>query len=116
MLSFFVFKQKTAYEMLRSFVGKQKTAYEMLRSLVGSEMCIRDYVYPIRLRAEQINIARNINVRYFYILFCDKLNLRGNLWLQSLESCGTSCVCVLKKRIYAAKRVSDFVINSVFID
>src|SRR5674536_370761 len=37
-----VFKQKTAYEMLRSLVGKQKTAYEMLRSLVGSEMCIRD--------------------------------------------------------------------------
>ena len=24
------------------FVVKQKTAYEMLRSLVGSEMCIRD--------------------------------------------------------------------------
>ena len=24
------------------FVFKQKTAYEMLRSLVGSEMCIRD--------------------------------------------------------------------------
>ena len=29
------------------FFFKQKTAYEMLRSLVGSEMCIRDrgYVY-----------------------------------------------------------------------
>src|SRR5674536_382149 len=46
MLSFFLCKQKTAYEMLRSFVGKQKTAYEMLRSLVGSEMCIRDSVDP----------------------------------------------------------------------
>src|SRR5674536_404020 len=42
MLSFFLGKQKTAYEMLRSLVCKQKTAYEMLRSLVGSEMCIRD--------------------------------------------------------------------------
>src|SRR5674536_387384 len=42
MFRFFVFKQKTAYEMLRSLVVKQKTAYEMLRSLVGSEMCIRD--------------------------------------------------------------------------
>ena len=28
------------------FFFKQKTAYEMLRSLVGSEMCIRDSLYP----------------------------------------------------------------------
>ena len=28
------------------FFFKQKTAYEMLRSLVGSEMCIRDSVQP----------------------------------------------------------------------
>eukprot|EP01015_Nassula_variabilis_P016836 TRINITY_DN2602_c0_g1_i1.p2 TRINITY_DN2602_c0_g1~~TRINITY_DN2602_c0_g1_i1.p2 ORF type:complete len:113 (-),score=41.77 TRINITY_DN2602_c0_g1_i1:58-396(-) len=28
------------------FFFKQKTAYEMLRSLVGSEMCIRDRQYP----------------------------------------------------------------------
>ena len=28
--------------MVRFFFFKQKTAYEMLRSLVGSEMCIRD--------------------------------------------------------------------------
>ena len=27
------------------FFFKQKTAYEMLRSLVGSEMCIRDRSY-----------------------------------------------------------------------
>src|SRR5674536_388766 len=31
------------------FVFKQKTAYEMLRSLVGSEMCIRDRVIAHRL-------------------------------------------------------------------
>ena len=29
------------------FFFKQKTAYEMLRSLVGSEMCIRDSVCTI---------------------------------------------------------------------
>ena len=29
------------------FFFKQKTAYEMLRSLVGSEMCIRDSSNPI---------------------------------------------------------------------
>ena len=28
----------------RLFLFKQKTAYEMLRSLVGSEMCIRDSI------------------------------------------------------------------------
>ena len=27
------------------FCFKQKTAYEMLRSLVGSEMCIRDILW-----------------------------------------------------------------------
>ena len=31
------------------FFFKQKTAYEMLRSLVGSEMCIRDSLYKIML-------------------------------------------------------------------
>ena len=30
--------------LLGFFFFKQKTAYEMLRSLVGSEMCIRDSV------------------------------------------------------------------------
>ena len=29
------------------FFFKQKTAYEMLRSLVGSEMCIRDSQAPV---------------------------------------------------------------------
>ena len=29
------------------FFFKQKTAYEMLRSLVGSEMCIRDRCWDI---------------------------------------------------------------------
>eukprot|EP00658_Telonema_sp_P-2_P079232 TRINITY_DN7600_c0_g1_i2.p1 TRINITY_DN7600_c0_g1~~TRINITY_DN7600_c0_g1_i2.p1 ORF type:complete len:122 (+),score=16.43 TRINITY_DN7600_c0_g1_i2:30-395(+) len=31
-----------AYRLIFFFFFKQKTAYEMLRSLVGSEMCIRD--------------------------------------------------------------------------
>ena len=30
------------YNLYCFFFFKQKTAYEMLRSLVGSEMCIRD--------------------------------------------------------------------------
>ena len=30
------------------FFFKQKTAYEMLRSLVGSEMCIRDRIGALR--------------------------------------------------------------------
>ena len=34
------------YIMFGIFFFKQKTAYEMLRSLVGSEMCIRDSSIP----------------------------------------------------------------------
>ena len=34
--------------MLFFFFFKQKTAYEMLRSLVGSEMCIRDSLYSVQ--------------------------------------------------------------------
>ena len=34
------------------FFFKQKTAYEMLRSLVGSEMCIRDRFPTIQGREE----------------------------------------------------------------
>ena len=36
------------------FFFKQKTAYEMLRSLVGSEMCIRDSLKHIGLTADMI--------------------------------------------------------------
>ena len=36
------YTSKTGREMCRFCFFKQKTAYEMLRSLVGSEMCIRD--------------------------------------------------------------------------
>ena len=38
------------------FFFKQKTAYEMLRSLVGSEMCIRDRVYAV-VKASNVMIA-----------------------------------------------------------
>ncbi len=31
------------------FFFKQRTAYEMLRSLVGSEMCIGDRIWPLHL-------------------------------------------------------------------
>ena len=34
-------------EIVNFFFFKQKTAYEMLRSLVGSEMCIRDSLWVI---------------------------------------------------------------------
>eukprot|EP00658_Telonema_sp_P-2_P052260 TRINITY_DN40465_c0_g1_i1.p1 TRINITY_DN40465_c0_g1~~TRINITY_DN40465_c0_g1_i1.p1 ORF type:complete len:108 (+),score=20.23 TRINITY_DN40465_c0_g1_i1:3-326(+) len=35
------------------FFFKQKTAYEMLRSLVGSEMCIRDSAQTLHLALEE---------------------------------------------------------------
>ena len=37
------------------FFFKQKTAYEMLRSLVGSEMCIRDSVMEVSHRSKQFD-------------------------------------------------------------
>ena len=42
------------------FFFKQKTAYEMLRSLVGSEMCIRDRVGPAHQLAEHRPVDRHI--------------------------------------------------------
>eukprot|EP00658_Telonema_sp_P-2_P041721 TRINITY_DN2986_c0_g1_i16.p1 TRINITY_DN2986_c0_g1~~TRINITY_DN2986_c0_g1_i16.p1 ORF type:complete len:107 (+),score=11.35 TRINITY_DN2986_c0_g1_i16:42-362(+) len=38
--------------MIFFFFFKQKTAYEMLRSLVGSEMCIRDRSIAARLSSQ----------------------------------------------------------------
>ena len=35
------------FVVLFVFFFKQKTAYELLRSLVGSEMCIRDSFFPV---------------------------------------------------------------------
>ena len=41
-LLLFVIVGRLRYFVFLFFFFKQKTAYEMLRSLVGSEMCIRD--------------------------------------------------------------------------
>eukprot|EP00658_Telonema_sp_P-2_P025102 TRINITY_DN2010_c0_g1_i7.p1 TRINITY_DN2010_c0_g1~~TRINITY_DN2010_c0_g1_i7.p1 ORF type:complete len:106 (+),score=33.66 TRINITY_DN2010_c0_g1_i7:38-355(+) len=41
------------------FFFKQKTAYEMLRSLVGSEMCIRDR-YQRRVRENDLNYGARL--------------------------------------------------------
>src|SRR5678816_2028402 len=41
------------------FFFKQKTAYEMLRSLVGSEMCIRDSYY-IKQYEQETNYVANV--------------------------------------------------------
>ena len=40
------------------FFFKQKTAYEMLRSLVGSEMCIRDRDYTLLMLRRILGRAR----------------------------------------------------------
>eukprot|EP00658_Telonema_sp_P-2_P020032 TRINITY_DN17887_c0_g1_i1.p2 TRINITY_DN17887_c0_g1~~TRINITY_DN17887_c0_g1_i1.p2 ORF type:complete len:100 (+),score=19.37 TRINITY_DN17887_c0_g1_i1:55-354(+) len=44
MLMFFIIIILDMISVFFVFFFKQKTAYEMLRSLVGSEMCIRDRV------------------------------------------------------------------------
>ena len=43
------------------FFFKQKTAYEMLRSLVGSEMCIRDRVYFLAIEMTRRRLASVIS-------------------------------------------------------
>eukprot|EP00658_Telonema_sp_P-2_P037147 TRINITY_DN26746_c0_g1_i2.p2 TRINITY_DN26746_c0_g1~~TRINITY_DN26746_c0_g1_i2.p2 ORF type:complete len:110 (-),score=52.26 TRINITY_DN26746_c0_g1_i2:82-411(-) len=43
------------------FFFKQKTAYEMLRSLVGSEMCIRDRRKSIQRLRKECNTLRTEN-------------------------------------------------------
>ena len=61
------------------FFFKQKTAYEMLRSLVGSEMCIRDSCGTVRDPAQ----ASNHTVA---------LHLPTNC---SQQRVGESCSCLL---------------------
>eukprot|EP01017_Pseudomicrothorax_dubius_P037521 TRINITY_DN550_c0_g1_i3.p1 TRINITY_DN550_c0_g1~~TRINITY_DN550_c0_g1_i3.p1 ORF type:complete len:104 (-),score=46.87 TRINITY_DN550_c0_g1_i3:54-365(-) len=51
--------------MTSFFFFKQKTAYEMLRSLVGSEMCIRDRIKRRAIRKMQVTAlrSRGIDIR-----------------------------------------------------
>ena len=44
------------------FFFKQKTAYEMLRSLVGSEMCIRDREEMVEMLEASRQYQNNIEV------------------------------------------------------
>ncbi len=47
-------KEKTEYERNMIFFFKQKTAYEMLRSIVGSEMCISNRSKGACTRSEAV--------------------------------------------------------------
>ena len=42
------------------FFFKQKTAYEMLRSLVGSEMCIRDRILTKLKEAAEAHLGEKV--------------------------------------------------------
>eukprot|EP00658_Telonema_sp_P-2_P073457 TRINITY_DN62532_c0_g1_i1.p1 TRINITY_DN62532_c0_g1~~TRINITY_DN62532_c0_g1_i1.p1 ORF type:complete len:107 (+),score=19.18 TRINITY_DN62532_c0_g1_i1:1-321(+) len=52
------------YDIYFFFFFKQKTAYEMLRSLVGSEMCIRDRLMP---SSDQVNLLSLLNRNHVYV-------------------------------------------------
>ena len=58
------------------FFFKQKTAYEMLRSLVGSEMCIRDRVYTImeKLRDDLRVFAKAAGKQGFVNTLCGTIS------------------------------------------
>ena len=61
------------------FFFKQKTAYEMLRSLVGSEMCIRDRVKTVRL----------------FVVSCFAYGFDRNIEMQGFPRERMVCVCLL---------------------
>ena len=62
------------------FFFKQKTAYEMLRSLVGSEMCIRDrYIrwdlkYKVILKVQAVTSYHMLEY-HFYDRFENEIDL-----------------------------------------
>ena len=62
----------------RFFFFKQKTAYEMLRSLVGSEMCIRD-----SFKRGWIVLQRRPGIEISPVFF---FRLVWNPWLQQAEA------------------------------
>ena len=56
------------------FFFKQKTAYEMLRSLVGSEMCIRDRAYVCE------ELSAGISKTFSATIFIVTLNCTFGVW------------------------------------
>ena len=63
------------------FFFKQKTAYEMLRSLVGSEMCIRDSMRTWGLKFGAIDMVITPNDHYVFL----EVNPAGQWgWIEDL--------------------------------
>eukprot|EP00658_Telonema_sp_P-2_P013914 TRINITY_DN15275_c0_g1_i1.p1 TRINITY_DN15275_c0_g1~~TRINITY_DN15275_c0_g1_i1.p1 ORF type:complete len:157 (+),score=35.41 TRINITY_DN15275_c0_g1_i1:29-499(+) len=62
----------TLFVLFVFFFFKQKTAYEMLRSLVGSEMCIRDRVQisPVCVGVEMDVVAAVVRNLPFWCMTC----------------------------------------------
>ena len=61
------------------FFFKQKTAYEMLRSLVGSEMCIRDRFLQVKLKQSpekplRAHSFRNILIQIAFQTYSDTVS------------------------------------------
>eukprot|EP00658_Telonema_sp_P-2_P040486 TRINITY_DN28953_c0_g1_i2.p1 TRINITY_DN28953_c0_g1~~TRINITY_DN28953_c0_g1_i2.p1 ORF type:complete len:233 (-),score=44.00 TRINITY_DN28953_c0_g1_i2:234-932(-) len=75
--------------MVFFFFFKQKTAYEMLRSLVGSEMCIRDR-YQRRVRGPSSSLDSPASV-------ADLLRKHA-----LINACLTAAVCLLEVLVWAA--------------
>ena len=57
------------------FFFKQKTAYELLRSLVGSEMCIRDSPYVVVLASGDSSVLADFG---YYVRIQPSVGLIGN--------------------------------------
>eukprot|EP00658_Telonema_sp_P-2_P042490 TRINITY_DN3050_c0_g1_i10.p2 TRINITY_DN3050_c0_g1~~TRINITY_DN3050_c0_g1_i10.p2 ORF type:complete len:107 (-),score=26.60 TRINITY_DN3050_c0_g1_i10:392-712(-) len=98
------------------FFFKQKTAYEMLRSLVGSEMCIRDRSKGVLLfrRKDQTERAGN---NYQLIVgqdrtFGSKIMLHGRLLSMVDKHEGTHAWCPIPRGCrHPALNTGQFVVN-----
>ena len=87
------------------FFFKQKTAYEMLRSLVGSEMCIRDrdetgrFIYPeLRVIGHLLIVKRRDKLRM-------ELNVENCLLYTSDAADDLLCVDLGGRRIIKKKNM-----------
>ena len=88
------------------FFFKQKTAYEMLRSLVGSEMCIRDRGVARALICRSLAMMKALNMQEV-ALTVDSDNPSGCLLYTSDAADDLLCVDLGGRRITKKKKHND---------
>ena len=88
------------------FFFKQKTAYEMLRSLVGSEMCIRDRIYLWRQYNSQLRNLQS-SITGFKVKMSRFVDLTTCLLYTSDAADDLLCVDLGGRRIIKKKKEQE---------